>query len=103
MILDPRFIKIIENDEKEVIAFILGIPDIGDGIIRSKGYILPFGFYHILRSQRKTDRLSLLLGAIREDYRNAGLDTILGVKMLAAARKAGLEFISIVILNWKRI
>jgi hypothetical protein len=93
MILDPRFIKIIENHKKEVIAFILGIPDIGDGIIKSRGYILPFGFYHILRSQRKTERLSLLLGGIREDYRNTGLDTILGVEMLAEARKAGLVYI----------
>jgi len=93
MILDPRFIKIIENSKNEVIAFILGIPDIGDGIIKSKGYIFPFGFYHILRSQRKTNRLSLLLGGIREDYRNAGLDSILGVEMLAEARKAELVFI----------
>lgn len=93
MILDPRFIKIIENSKNEVIAFILGIPDIGDGIIKSKGYLFPFGFYHILRSQRKTNRLSLLLGGIREDYRNAGLDSILGVEMLAEARKAELVFI----------
>ena len=93
MILDPRFIKIIENHKKEVIAFILGVPDIGDGIIKSRGYILPFGFYHILRSQKKTNRLSLLLGSIREDYRNAGLDTILGVEILAEARKCGLRYI----------
>jgi hypothetical protein len=93
MILDPRFIKIIENNKKEVIAFILGIPDIGDGIIKSRGYILPFGFYHILRSQKTTNRLSLLLGGIREDYRNSGLDTIMGVEMLKEARKAGLRYI----------
>jgi hypothetical protein len=93
MILDPRFIKIIENQKKEVIAFILGIPDIGDGIIKSRGYLFPFGFYHILRSQKKTNRLSLLLGGIREDYRNAGLDAILGVEMLTEARKAGLVYI----------
>jgi hypothetical protein len=93
MILDPRFIKIIENDKKEVIAFILGIPDISDGIRKSKGYILPFGIFQIFRSQRRTKLLSLLLGGIREDYRNAGLDTILGVKMLESAQKAGLKYI----------
>jgi hypothetical protein len=35
----------------------------------------------------------LLLGGIREDYRNAGLDAILGVEILTQARKAGLEYI----------
>jgi len=93
MILDPRFIKIIENEKKEVIAFILGIPDITEGIKKSKGYVLPFGVFHILQSQKKTDRLSLLLGAIRKDYRNNGMDTILGVNMLQEAKKADLKYI----------
>lgn len=93
MILDPRFIKIIENKEKEVIAFILAIPDITEGIKKSKGYVFPLGFISILRSQKKTDRLSLLLGAIRNEYRNSGMDTILGVHMLQEAKKAGLKYI----------
>lgn len=93
MILDPRFIKIIKNDNNEVIAFILGIPDITDGIIKSKGHVLPLGIFQILRSQKKTRRLSLLLGAIRKDYRNSGIDTILGVNMLSEAQKAGLTHI----------
>lgn len=90
MILDPRFIKILINEQKEVVAFVLGIPDITDGIRKSKGYVLPIGIFQILRSQKKTDRLSLLLGAIREDYRKGGIDTILGINMLKEAQKAGL-------------
>ncbi len=93
MILDPRFLKIIENADGEVVAFILAIPDICEGIKKSKGYVLPFGFIHILRSQRKTKMLSLLLGGIKEKYRNSGLDTIMGIKMLESAQKAGIEFI----------
>lgn len=90
MILDPRFIKILENKKKEVVAFILGIPDISDGIIKSKGYVLPLGIFKILRAQKKTTRLSLLLGGIHKDYRRAGIDTILGINMLQEAKKAGL-------------
>jgi hypothetical protein len=91
LILDPRFLKLIENEKGELIAFILGMPDISKGIIRSKGKVFPFGFIHILRSQRRTRQLNLLLGAIRQDYRNAGLDTILGINMLEAAQKGGFE------------
>ena len=83
MILDPRFIKIIKNENKEVVAFIK----------KSRGYVLPFGIFRILHSQKKTDRLSLLLGAIRSDYRNSGMDTMLGVAMLLEAKKAGLKHI----------
>ncbi len=93
MILNPRFLKIITNELNEVVAFILAIPDISDGIQKSKGTVFPLGFYHILRSQKKTHRLSLLLGAIREDYRKSGLDTILGISLLDDAKKAGLTVI----------
>jgi len=93
MILDPRFIKIIEDENKNVIAFILAIRDISEGIKKSKGYLFPFGLFQILRSQHKTKRLSLLLGAIRKDYQNSGLDALLGIRLLQEAQKAGLEVI----------
>jgi hypothetical protein len=93
MVLDPKFIKAIENDKQELIAFIIGMPDISDGIRKSKGKLFPFGFIKILRSQKKTKQLNLLLGGIREDYRNKGLNTLLGVEMLNSAKERGLEYI----------
>ncbi|MGE0079255.1 MAG: hypothetical protein AB7S48_15455 [Bacteroidales bacterium] len=92
-ILDPRFIKIIVNSENNVIAFILGIPDISQGIQKSKGHVFPFGFLHILFSARKSRMLSLLLGAIHPSYRNLGFDTWMGAEMLYEAQKAGLTSI----------
>ena len=93
MILDPRFIKIVQNEKDEVVAFVLAIPDISEGIQKSKGYVFPFGFYHILRSQKKTKRLSLLLGAVRKDHRRSGIDTMLGISLLKETTKAGLNVI----------
>jgi len=91
MILDPRFLKVIVNQSDEVVAFILGIPDISEGIRKSRGYMLPFGIFQVLAAQRKTKLLSLLLGGIHENYRNIGLDTWLGPAMLQEAQKAGLR------------
>jgi len=93
MILDPRFIKIIENDKKEVIAFILGMPDISEGIKKCKGYVFPFGFISVLRLQKKTRQLNLFIGGIREDYRNQGLNACLGIQMLEEAHNAGFEYL----------
>jgi hypothetical protein len=93
LILDPRFIKVIKNQEDKVVAFILAMPDISEGIKKSKGYVLPFGFIPILSSQKKTRQLNLLLGAISPSYRNGGLDTILGVLMLREAMKASFKYI----------
>lgn len=92
-ILDPRFIKIVVNENNNVVAFILGMPDISEGIKKCKGYLFPFGIIQIFRSQKRTHQLNLLLGGIQEHYRNKGIDTIMGVKMLEEAQKAGLKYI----------
>jgi hypothetical protein len=93
MILDPRFLKVIENEKNEVVAFILAMPDISEGIKKCQGRLIPFGIFQILRSQKKTKQLNLLLGGIKEEYRNSGLDTIMGVKVVEEAKKAGIEYI----------
>lgn len=90
MILDPRFLKVIENERKEVVAFVLAMPDISEGIKKAKGYLLPFGILKVFRSQRTTKQLNLLLGAIHPDYQNRGIDSMLGVSLLKEAQKAGM-------------
>ena len=92
-ILNPNFIKVVVNDDNKVIAFILTMPDISDGIIKSKGHIFPFGIFQIFKSQKRTKQLNLLLGAIQEHHRNKGIDTIMGAKILEEAQKAGLKYI----------
>ena len=76
----------------EIIAFIIGMPDISKGIIACSGKLLPFGIFKIFSARKKTKQLNLLLGAIKETYRGLGLDVILGVKMLETAKKYNMEF-----------
>lgn len=91
-ILDPRFIKLVVK-EGEVVAFIVGIPDMTEGIKKARGRLFPFGFIHILRAAKKTEQLDLLLGAIKEPFRGKGLDVLMGVKMLESAKEAGFKVI----------
>ena len=91
-VLDPRFLKVIVNGKQEVIAFVLGMPDISEGIRKCKGYVLPFGIFQIMLAQRKTKQLNLLLGAVRADFRDIGLNAVLGFNMLQEARKRKMEY-----------
>lgn len=88
-LINPRFIKLIINDKKEVVAFVVGMSHIGDGIIAAKGKLFPFGVFRILASARKSKQLNLLLGGIDPAYRGIGLDVIMGVKMIESAKALG--------------
>jgi hypothetical protein len=91
-ILHPSFIKALEKNGK-LIAVIISVPDLSEGMQKAKGKLFPFGFIKILYSQKRTKRLVLLLGGIRDEYRGLGYDTYLGVKILEESLNAGLTHI----------
>lgn len=92
-LLDCEYLKVIENEKKEVVAFVLAMADISEGIKKCKGHLIPFGLIHVLLAKRRTTQLNLLLGGIKEEFRNSGLDTILGVSLLESARKSGMKIL----------
>jgi GNAT superfamily N-acetyltransferase len=87
-VIDPRFVKVIIKDE-QVIAFVLGIPNMSEGIRRAKGRLFPFGIIKILRAAKKAKQLDLLLGGIKQEYRGKGLDAVMGTAMMRSAKNAG--------------
>lgn len=91
-ILDPRFIKAVLVDG-DVASFIVGIPDMTEGIQKARGRLFPFGFLEILRAARKTRQLDLLIGAIKEKYRGRGLDAMMGAAMIISANEARMQVI----------
>lgn len=93
LILDPDFIKVVEENG-QVVAFIVGIPDLGPALQKSGGRLFPFGFIGVLREMRRTDYLVLMLGGVKPALQGMGLDVMMGTKMLASARRRGIKMIS---------
>ena len=89
LFLNPHFIKVVLDRNNEVIAYVIGMSDISNGIRKSKGKVLPFGIFTMLRSGRKSNQLNLLLGAVEERYRGRGLDVLMALKLFKSARDRG--------------
>ncbi len=88
-LINPQFVKIILNENNELISFVIGMSDISKGLKKSKGYLIPFGILQVLWFARKSKQLNLLLGGIDPRYQGRGLDVMMGIKMLASAKAAG--------------
>lgn len=88
-LINPRFIKIFVDSNDKVVSFLVAMSDISEGIKKSKGYLLPWGFIPLLTAGRKSKQLNLLLGGIDPDYQGRGLDVMMGIKLIESAKKAG--------------
>lgn len=90
-VLDPDFVKVIQNKKGETIAFGVGLPDISHGIQKAKGRLFPFGFIHILSAMKSATQLNLMLGAVKPSTRNLGLNALLATSMINTAIRRGIK------------
>lgn len=88
-ILDPDFLKVVSLDGK-IVSFVIAIPDPAKGLKKAKGYLFPFGIFHIFRAIKKSKRLVLLLGAVEKEERDKGIDALMAFKIYESAIRRGM-------------
>jgi GNAT superfamily N-acetyltransferase len=88
-LVDPRFIKIAVTAEDTVIGFIIGLPNMAEGIRASRGHLTPLGLWRILTARRHSKKLDLYLGGVAESYRGRGVDVLMGYSIIRTAQRAG--------------
>ncbi|MDD5765076.1 MAG: hypothetical protein PHW79_02315 [Candidatus Marinimicrobia bacterium] len=91
-IIDPLFVKLVTFRE-QVIAFIIGIPNMNTGLRKANGHLFPFGLFYILHSRKTSRQLDLMLGAIKPEFRGKGIDALMGAAMVRSAHVAGFEYL----------
>jgi hypothetical protein len=92
-VIDPAFLKLVQDQEGSLIGFVVAIPDMSRGIQKAKGKLFPFGFLHMLAAAKKTRQLNAVLGAIKQEYRNRGVNVLLGKALSRSGLERGFEFI----------
>ena len=91
--LNPSLIKIVTNNQEQIIAFIVAMSDFSQGIKKARGRLFPWGWIPILLSMKKSDTVVLFLGAIEEPYRHKGVDALMANSLLNDSRRLGYKFL----------
>lgn len=92
-LLNAEFLKIIVDEYNKIVAFVIAMPDISEGFRKANGKLFPFGFIHILQSFKKATQLNLLLGCVKDNFRNSGIDALLAVSIFNSAKKNNLTIL----------
>lgn len=88
-LLNPKLVKLVTNEKNQVIAFVIAMPDLSKAIRKAKGRLFLFGWYPILKAYRNSKRLVLLLGSVKNEMQNKGLDAVIAVKLIGSALELG--------------
>ncbi len=83
--VNPDFVKIILDQNKQVVAFGITMPSLSRALQKSKGRLFPFGFIHLLKALKKNDTLDLYLVAVRPDMQSKGINSLLLTEITRSA------------------
>ena len=84
---DPKFSKVIVDENDKVIAFSIAIPSLSRALQKSKGKLFPFGWYHLIKAMKKPVGLDLYLVAVLPEYQKSGIIAVI----MGAATEASIE------------
>ena len=89
--VDLNFVQFVINEEDDLVAFGLSIPDLNKAYKKANGRLFPFGWYHILKAFHKFDTIDLLLNGVLPEWQKRGVHSIYYSDMNEAAIKFGVH------------
>jgi GNAT superfamily N-acetyltransferase len=93
LFINPTFAKLLEDENKELVGFGLAVPSMSKAVKKSRGRLLPFGWYRILRAPfSKAEALDLYLIGVVPRMQNKGLTAVLLQSMTETARAKGIKY-----------
>lgn len=83
---------IVDKDD-QLVGIGISMPSLSRALQKSQGKLLPFGWYHLLRALKcKTDRVDLLLVAVKPEYQNKGVNALLFQDLIPYYIKHGFKY-----------
>ncbi len=92
-ILNPEFVKLIEDKDENLIGFIISLPSLSEAMQKAKGKLFPFGWYHISNALKKPKVVDLLLTGIHPDWQAQGVSAILITELQKVMQRYGVEYV----------
>ena len=92
-LLNFDFVTLVVNAKDEIVAVGLGMPSLSEALRKCRGRLFPFGWYYILKAlkaKQMTD-FDLLLIAVRPDYQDKGVNSLIVDEMTPYFSKYGIQ------------
>jgi len=90
--VEPRFTKILVDEEEHLIGFGISMPSLSEAFYKSRGRLFPFGWYYILQALKHPKVLDLYLVSVKPEYQARGVLAIVMNAFQRSALEAGVEY-----------
>lgn len=86
-------ISLVADANEKLVGVGISVPSLSRALIKSRGRMLPFGWYHMLKAIKHEGRIvDLLLIAVAPEYQSKGVNSLFFVDLIPAFNKRGYEW-----------
>jgi hypothetical protein len=80
--VNPKYINFIVDNNDDVIGFGLCFLSLSKALMKAKGKLFPFGFYHILKDMKKNEVADLLIQGVTDEYKSKGIPALFYARIM---------------------
>lgn len=91
--LNPNFVKVVEDKDKNMIGFIVSLPSLSRAMQKANGSLFPTGWYHITQALKHPKEADLLLTGIHPDWQQQGVSALLITELQQIMIDHGVEWV----------
>ena len=92
-LLNLDLLTLIINKDRKLVGVGISMPSMSRALQKSKGKMLPFGWYHLLKGLKGVnDRVDLMLVAVAPEYQNKGANALLFQDLIPQFIKYGYRY-----------
>lgn len=88
--IHPDYITCVKDNNGNLVAFSIVMPSFSKALKKANGKLFPFGWYHILRAQKKNTKAALYLIGIEPEYQGKGLTAVIFNEMQVLFNSKGI-------------
>ncbi len=91
--IHPDYITCIKDKNGKLIAFSVVMPSFSKALKKANGKLFPFGWYHILQAQKKSETAAFYLIGIDPEYQGKGVTAIIFEEMQNLFNSKGISVV----------
>ena len=93
-LLDLNYVILVEDSEGKLVGLALTMPSLAHAVHKGRGYLFPFGWWHIVKSMyiKHEEALELMLIAVDPEYRNRGVNAVLFNELIPKLIEGGFKY-----------
>lgn len=93
MVINVKYLITLLDENDRVVAFGFALPELANAVKKSKGRLLPFGLFRILKVRNRGPVADFGLIGVRKEYKNKGVPAVMINYILENAKDVGVTTI----------